>query len=680
MPDARLRSRSGARERRAGTHACPDAPAQAAPPALLVSQLQLIDANLLATLIGGCLTAFCLVWLVWLQNPVPSFGRWQDAAAHFIAWLAPGGAPETASAAGEHAALPRMRSAAWLVAYVLGALGCWSAWRHVWRRTPALCSPEQSYRVIQRLALMSGALWGLGFLWLFQPESSAVILGMVCLQGGLSGGVLSGIGVRARLYWLVCLPMGLGLLGAFLYHGSEVNPVLPLALLVLLVSNGFFAHNIERHIGSAIELRFENLALVEQLRERTDAAEQANLAKSKFLAGASHDLRQPVHALNLFLESLSTTALDAKQETIVNHAKAASRASRELLDTLLDFSRIEAGVMQPKPAVVPMAGLLRQLEDEFGPQADNKGLVYRSRDCLDHVYSDAALLLVILRNLVANAIRYTERGGVLVAVRSRAGDRVIEVWDTGIGIAAMHHQAIFEDFHQIGNQERDHRKGLGLGLAIVRRLVDTLGLELRLASRPGQGSVFSLRLPPPPNAAQLAEAAALQPPPSPGNAFQRRLTLFAPLAQLPANARPLQGLRVLLVDDEVMVLEGMRALLGAWGCVVMAFRDIAGATGHVHSFEKDGPPFDLLITDYRLENGVTGGDVIRAVHAALRRARPHSTFVPPGIIITGDTDPARIVQAQSVGATLLHKPIAAQVLYEELAKVLALRQNPATHA
>lgn len=643
-----------------------------------MSQLELVDANLRVTLVGGCLTAFLLVWLVWLSNPDPSSASWQGSAGHFIAWLTPGEQPGALG----RASVLRMRSAAWLTLYVLGALACWVLWQSVWPRARAASgtrsrvhTPEQIYRVAQAMTLMSGLIWGLGCSWLFQSDSSAVTLGMVCLMGGLSGGVLSGIGVRARLYWLVCLPIGIGLIGAFLYHGSQVNPVLPIALLVLLISNGVFAHNTERHIGSAIELRLEKLALVDQLRERTHAAEQANLAKSKFLAGASHDLRQPVHALNLFLESLSATRLDARQDTILTHAKAASRASRELLDTLLDFSRIEAGVMQPKPAPVPLAGLLRQLEDEFGPQADSKGLVYRSRDCFDHVYSDAALLLVILRNLVANAIRYTERGGVLVAVRSRGAGKVIEVWDTGIGIEAAHHEEIFQDFHQVANQERDHRKGLGLGLAIVRRLVDTLGLELSLASRPGQGSVFSLRLPRAPDAEQLAQAAAPEPPAwAPLRSQPGAFDSFTAALTAPALW---PGLRVLVVDDEVLVLEGMRALLQEWGCVVLAFKSLQGAVDHVLGFEGDAPPFDLLITDYRLENGVTGGDVIRAVRAALRMAKPGSALEPPSIIITGDTDPARIAQAQGVGATLLHKPIDTQVLHDELAKVFARRHKKA---
>jgi len=646
----------------AGLPSCPKGPqsdGSALHPPLLMSQLQLIDANLRATLIGGCLTAFLLVWLVWLANPDPFSANWLDASAHFINWL--GASTEAGAAALERPTVLRMRAAAWLIAYALGAAACWVVWQHVWRRTQRLYSAEQSYGVIQTLALMSGLLWGLGCSWLFQPDSGTVTLGMVCLLGGLSGGVLSGIGVRARLYWLVSLPITISLVGALLYQGSPVNPVLPIALLVLLGSNGIFAHNIQRHIGNAIELRFENIALVEQLRQRTHAAEQANLAKSRFLANASHDLRQPVHALNLFLESLSLTLLDAKQETIVTHAKAASRASRELLDTLLDFSRIEAGVMQPKLTCVPLAGLLRQLEDEFGPQADSKGLVYRSRDCFDAVHSDASLLLVILRNLVANAIRYTERGGVLIAVRSRGTDKVIEVWDTGIGIDPRYHEDIFQEFQQIANQERDHRKGLGLGLAIVQRLVQVMALELTLASRPGRGSVFSLRLPCVPRSVQRAEEAASAP-----------SAAFALLTDMSTRTAPLQNLKVLLIDDEILVLEGMRTLLGEWGCVVLAFKDIPGAVQHIQHFEEAAPPFDLLITDYRLENGVTGGQVIQAVRDALQIYRPDCTQEPPSIILTGDTDPLRIAQAQSVGAILLHKPIEAQLLHETITRIFSI--------
>ncbi|MFM7331738.1 MAG: sensor histidine kinase, partial [Brachymonas sp.] len=228
--------------------------------------------------------------------------------------------------------------------------------------------------------------------------------------------------------------------------------------------------------------------------QQTQAAVEANKAKTKFLAAASHDLRQPVHALNLFIEVLGQTPLDKNQQEIMGHIHAANHASRDMLNTLLDYSRIEAGVMESKPQPTRMATLLLALQEEFGPQADAKNLVYRSRDTQAIAHCDPGLTALVLRNFVSNAIRYTQRGGVLVAVRERAGMLCAQVWDTGIGIAADQHEVIFKEFHQLGNEERDRQKGLGLGLAIVKGLASTMDTRVSLRSRPGRGSVFELWL------------------------------------------------------------------------------------------------------------------------------------------------------------------------------------------
>lgn len=618
-------------------------------------QLQLMYANMTTALLGNFLTAGLLTWLIWYVNPTPLDGMSSAAVRPVVAVLTSDGG-DVLSSVFEGSTAIRARSLGWLLVQGLVSLGCAVVWQHFWQRTGTRYSVERTYGVLQAIALAVGFTWGVGCFLLYQLESSAITLGMASLLGGLSGGLLAAVGVRARFYWLVALPMGAGLIGVLLYYGSQISPVLPVALLLLLFCNGVFAHNAERHIGNAISLRFENLALVEQLREQTRVAEQANRAKSKFLASASHDLRQPAHALNLFLVSLNATRLDSQQETLVKHAKAASLASREMLDTLLDFSRIEAGVMTPKPCAMPMAGLMRQLEDEFGPQADAKGLVYRSRDCLAHVHCDPALLSLILRNLIGNAIRYTSRGGVLVAIRSRGRDKVIQVWDTGVGIEPSQHEEIFQEFYQIKNKEGVHPKGLGLGLAIVRQLVDSLGLHLTLASRPGKGTVFSLRIPVVRDPCHIAQAGTVLPPLSESGA---------------GSLVPLHGLNVLVVDDEWLVREGMRLLLSQWGCTVNAFGDIEGATHYIERFKGGGHPFDLLLTDYRLENGITASEVIQAVRFTLQGLPGLGDFDPPVIIVTGDTDPLRILQAHGIGATLLHKPIVTQVLYEELAKVRA---------
>jgi signal transduction histidine kinase len=224
-------------------------------------------------------------------------------------------------------------------------------------------------------------------------------------------------------------------------------------------------------------------------------SEDANRAKSRFLAAVSHDLRQPIFAQGLFLSTLARTELTPYQREILDNADAVAKSSVAMLNTLLDFSRIEAGVVTPRLQAFRLQPLLNKIEREFSVQADAKGITYRSRETPLLVRSDPVLVESILRNLVSNAIRYTERGGLLVACRKRNGQALLEVWDTGIGIAPENQMLIFREFLQLANSEQDRQKGLGLGLAIVDGLARTLGHELSLVSRLRRGSVFRLSLP-----------------------------------------------------------------------------------------------------------------------------------------------------------------------------------------
>jgi PAS domain S-box-containing protein len=366
-------------------------------------------------------------------------------------------------------------------------------------------------------------------------------------------------------------------------------------------------------------------------------AEEANAAKSKFLAAASHDLRQPIHAQGLFLELLGRTPLTPQQKEVLTAVRAASQASAEMLNTLLDFSRIEAGVIVPQIRPFPLQPLLNKIESELAPLADAKNIIYRSRETQVTILSDPALVELILRNLVANAIRYTERGGVLVACRRRGGEVAVEVWDTGIGIAADEQAEVFREFHQLGNPERDRRKGFGLGLAICKGLAQTLWHDLSLQSTPGQGSMFRLCLP-------LAKRPAR---PSAANvpaAEQRQLLL---------------GQHVLVIDDDEAVRIGTLNLLSDWGCQGMAAESIEEAL-----ILAQGQRPDLVISDYRLRQQRTGAEaiaILRAVHGAQL----------PALLITGDTAPERLAEAQASGIPLLHKPVSTSELYRVLAALLA---------
>lgn len=224
-------------------------------------------------------------------------------------------------------------------------------------------------------------------------------------------------------------------------------------------------------------------------------AEHANLAKSKFLAAASHDLRQPIHALCLFLDVLGGTTLNAQQQKLLAQIRLASDATNNMLNTLLDFSRIEAGAVEARPLDFAVQKILVAVSNDFQSQAASKGLRYRMRNTRLAVHSDPMLLEMILRNLVSNALRYTERGGILLACRQRGNEVIIEVWDSGIGIAPEHQKTIFHEFQQLNNPERNRDKGMGLGLSIVQGLANTLAHPLTLRSIPQHGSVFRITVP-----------------------------------------------------------------------------------------------------------------------------------------------------------------------------------------
>ncbi|MDH2919338.1 MAG: CHASE domain-containing protein [Sideroxydans sp.] len=224
-------------------------------------------------------------------------------------------------------------------------------------------------------------------------------------------------------------------------------------------------------------------------------AEHANLAKSKFLAAASHDLRQPIHALCLFLDVLGGTTLNTQQQKLLAQIRLASDATNNMLNTLLDFSRIEAGAVEARPHDFALQKLFVAVSNDFQSQAASKGLRYRMRNTRVNVYSDPMLLEMMLRNLVSNALRYTPRGGILLACRQRGNEVIIEVWDSGIGIAPEHQETIFHEFQQLNNPERNRDKGMGLGLAIVQGLARTLDHPLTLRSRLAQGSVFRITVP-----------------------------------------------------------------------------------------------------------------------------------------------------------------------------------------
>ncbi len=550
----------------------------------------------------------------------------------------------------------------------------WFGWERVHVR--------KTNRVMRVMACM-GLLWGL---WCWQGlaaadamQSSAPMLIVAVSASGMSAGGMAYAAAyfpAAAMYLFVVL---LPVIWAAGIAQGDVAQSLWQGALTLLFTLLFFARTISLRLRTGIELQFKNEVLVTQLAEESrqahlarEQAEEANRAKTRFLAAASHDLRQPAQALNLFVQLLANSQPTSQQKTLIEHIRKACDANGEMLNALLDYSRIEAGVMVAHPSHVPVAALLHQLEEEFGAQADQRQLVYRTRDSDLKVDADATMAMLILRNFVSSALRYTCSGGILLCARRR-GDHVrIQVCDTGMGIAREQQEAVFKEFHQLGNPERDKQKGLGLGLAIAKGLAQSMAASIELRSRVGHGSVFTLCLPLSHQsnsqddfvmrsggwmAIQLAQAPA----------SLRTLKRAKESTQTTANdpkERTLQGLRVLVVDDEVALRISMQALLQSWGCVVLTAEGLPEALSYCAS-RKEQEPFhpDLLITDYRLREGISGADVI----AALRKVCGQGLHV---IIITGDTDPSRIREATLQTATLLHKPVGVATLRDAILALL----------
>lgn len=494
---------------------------------------------------------------------------------------------------------------------------------------------RRRYRQVLLGLGIAGGLLGIGFFVLLTQGSNEFQLVPGIAMVLVSVAAIFSYGAHYPAFLIFFLPSLLPILFAFALRWGALDAANVVATLLFGATILGVASRFNRVMIESWRLRFENLDLVAQLTVQKEAAVQANLAKSKFLAAASHDLRQPIHAQGLFLEVLARSELTTNQREVLVSARAASAASAEMLNTLLDFSRIEAGVVEAQIRPFHLQPLLNKIENELAAQANAKGLIFRSRETHAAVQSDPVLVELILRNLVSNAIRYTERGGVLLACRRRGNQTLLEVWDTGIGIAASQQQEIFREFHQLGNTERDRHKGLGLGLAIAEGLARTLGHSLTLVSTPQRGSVFRLALP-------IAQVAVVKEAP----------------AIVQDTARAIQA-RVLVIDDDAAVREGMLQLLRDWGCECEAVESIEAALSAARANRPD-----LVISDYRLREQRTGAEAIAALRAEFGAQLP-------ALLITGDTVPERLREAHASGVPLLHKPVSPTQLYQRLVSVLA---------
>lgn len=403
--------------------------------------------------------------------------------------------------------------------------------------------------------------------------------------------------------------------------------------LVLLI--GALQWVAARHAHRLLRMAFEHrLRFAEQL----DRAEAVSQAKTRFLASVSHDLRQPLHTLTLYVGALRTRTGDAFSADILDKMTRATGALGELLTDLLDYSKIDAGAVQATPRAFDLVALVHEVVADYQPIAAAQGLPLEAQ-CppAAPVYGDPLLTRRILANLLDNAIKYTPEGRVDVSVWPGRSRSVLRVDDTGVGIAPDQQERIFEEFYQLDTPQREHTRGLGLGLSIVRRLAELMDYGLKLDSAPGAGTRFSVSLP----VAESDTAPRMEP------------AEAAPSG--PATLVP-RGLRALVVDDEETVRNAMALLLQDWGWEVMLARDAAVALARMEHVRPD-----LLLVDFRM----AGGDGIELIEQVRARYGPQRI-----LLITGEPLSARLQDARAAGLPILHKPVDGERLRAAIAALL----------
>jgi two-component system, sensor histidine kinase len=508
-----------------------------------------------------------------------------------------------------------------------------------------------SAQMLQRMALLLtllGALHAVQVVLVFlQPAGTARYVLTMILVGNAAGAVSPAAGhLRSYVWWAAVY--GGTLVLCWLLQGTGEGAAIAALILFLFGVLTMYV----RDAGATLT---KMVALSESLRMERDRAQRASEAKTRFFAAASHDLRQPLTALSFHAATVQAVAALGGNDTLGSVGRGIRRAledSRALLDSLLEVSQLDAGVIRANPGRVAVDALLASVRETFEPQAQQRGLVLQcasgARGQAAQAWTDPLLLQRIVQNLVANAIKFTEKGGVHLSVApAPGGGMVIRVRDTGPGIPLEAQETVFEEFFQLGNAERNRAQGLGLGLAIVRRLADLIGAQVRLHSRPGQGSVFEVWVP-----------AA-----DPGEAADAAGAAGAPLATAVTPEWRSAG-RVLIVDDERQVREALSGLLVTLGWEVTAVPDQEGAL----AAWKEGFAPHAIVVDFRLGEGATGLDALEA----LRRAG----CAAPAWMVTGDTAPERIAAAHAAGIPVIYKPVDGMKLAGLLRTALGTTQLP----
>jgi signal transduction histidine kinase/CheY-like chemotaxis protein len=505
-----------------------------------------------------------------------------------------------------------------------------------WRVKPLDASWRRWLGWFTFLALLEGITWFLGAFWMTSATDTGQELVVALLAGVVAIGAVPVFGSYYPAFLVYMLPVVAPHLYFSLAYDYSFHELMAGLVVTYVVGVPFIARIFNRQLVTGLNLRFQNLSLIEDLREQKERADQANRAKSNFLASASHDLRQPIHALGLFIGALRGQPLNDEANRLVDHISGSVSAMDDLFGSLLDISKLDADVVLPRIEPMAIAPLLERLYRDYLGDAAAKAIELRHVRCDAIVDSDPILLERVLRNIISNAVRYTDAGRILMGCRHGLAGITVEVWDTGCGIAPSQQQHIFEEFYQIDNPERDRSKGLGLGLAIVKRIAPLIGSTLKLDSQPGRGSVFRLSVP-------------------------RAAGGILPVVHETTSIGAMRTGFILVIDDEIAIQLAMSTLLTSWHHRVFVAGSVEDMLVQLADC-YDKP--DLIITDFRLRGGETG------LHA-IQQLYDYFNDDIPAMLITGDTAPDRINEAKAGGFLLLHKPLSNSKLRAAIARLMS---------
>ncbi len=482
--------------------------------------------------------------------------------------------------------------------------------------------------------LASGLAWGSAPLFLLPTDDLAMVcLMMLVLLGMGSGGIGPIVAYRPAILTWLC-PLLLPLPALLLWHPGALHHALAIFSMAYLGVSLVFAFGQNELLLKALKAQFDNAELVTQLRHQMSLAAQADREKSRFVASASHDLRQPMHALGLFASALEKRLAGTSEQPLVGNLNRCIESLDRSFNAMLDISKLDAGVVEPQLQSFPIRDVFRRLHMHFAGQAEGAGLHLRFKPGGKLVTSDPQLLERILSNLIQNAIKYTREGGIVVVARTAGPDVNIEVWDTGIGIPDKELPLVFDEFYQLHNPERDRNRGLGMGLAIVKRLALLLNHPLTVASTIGKGTMVRLSVP-------QTDLDALH-----GMNLEAE-TVPSPIG----NARTL-----LFIDDEENIRDSMCLLLNEWDYEVL----VAGNINEACLLAAHHPePIHAVLSDLRLRNGEDGLQAINAIRHVLG-------YQIPAVLVTGDTSPDQVKRVHDSGHRVLFKPVLPKELFSML--------------